>query len=736
MEQSRVPVSDAEFESRYLDFVARKYDRVEVFGFDLVSRRPRGGWPLLDVYTDLMTVDDAGTPTEVTAGMALAGRRRTLVRGAAGSGKTTLLWRMAVSAAQGQRTASDHLHEHIPFVLPMRFVQLGGGLPRPTGFLASAGLMIADEQPAGWAERVLAAGRGLLLIDGVDEVEEPERSAIRSWLGELLTAYPLCSYVVTTRTQAVPESWLTEWEFAALELAPLDSEGIQQLITRWYAVTSAGRRDPGETAALERKRDALLAAVVARPDLREMASNPLLCSLLCVVNDERGGLLPQTRRALYDAVLSMMLTRRDEQRRVSAYGITAFGREAQTQILQHLAYWLQRNSRAEVGIARAHELIAGLLPSLPGLAAQGAPETLLAYLRERSGLLAAPAPDRIGFVHRTFQAYLAAKEAVEQGDFGLLLARSDDPNWQDVVLMAFGHARRRESRELFVSLLHRADENPASRVRLHLLAAAALRNVVDVDPAVRERIEHRLAQLIPPRTPAEADALAEVGELVLEFMPSPDGFDPDGPEARMIVRTAQRVGGFAAHALVRRFVAARRERAARVQRPPSRPAPESVRVESWTTRSGQVTAVPSMLDLSGTDVPADLDRLAATVHHVVWRGAAPPYSVLGRLPLLRTLVIADSPALTDLDGLPRLPRLRTLRITGCPALSDLTALARTGVVFLDVSPNPGASVLAALADAVRLRVLGFPFLAGEFDLEGLRRRLPGVELVPRSGVRT
>lgn len=143
-----------------------------------------------------------------------------------------------------------------------------------------------------------------------------------------------------------------------------------------------------------------------------------------------------------------------------------------------------------------------------------------------------------------------------------------------------------------------------------------------------------------------------------------------------------------------------------------------------------------MLDLSGTDVPADLDRLAATVHHVVWRGAAPPYSVLGRLPLLRTLVIADSPALTDLDGLPRLPRLRTLRITGCPALSDLTALARTGVVFLDVSPNPGASVLAALADAVRLRVLGFPFLAGEFDLEGLRRRLPGVELVPRSGVRT
>ncbi|WP_371655951.1 MULTISPECIES: NACHT domain-containing NTPase [unclassified Streptomyces] len=735
MEPSPVLLRDAEFESRYLDFVARKYDRVEVFGFDLDSRRPRGGWPLLDLYTDLMTVGEAGAPAEMTAGMALAGRRRTLVRGAAGSGKTTLLWRMAVSAAQGQRTARDHLHEHIPFVLPMRYIQLGGGLPRPTGFLASAGLMIADEQPSGWAERVLAAGRGLLLIDGVDEVQEPERSAIRSWLGELLTAYPLCSYVVTTRTQAVPESWLAEWEFAALELAPFDSEDIQQLITRWYAVTSAGRGDPTETAALERRRDALLAAVVERPDLREMASNPLLCSLLCAVHDERGALLPHTRWELYDAVLSMMLSRRDEQRRISAHDITEFGREPQIQVLQHLAYWLQRNGQTDVDLARAHDLIAGLLPSLPRLAAQGTPETLLAYLRERSGLLAASAPDRIGFVHRTFQAYLAAKAAVEQGDFGLLLARSDDLSWQDVVLMAFGHARRRDSRQLFVNLLHRAEENPASRVRLQLLAAAALGYTTEVEPEVREQIEHRLAQLIPPRTPAESDALAEVGELVLEFMPSPDNLDPDGPEARMIVRTAQRIGGPAAHELLRRFVEARRLRAAQVQRPPARPAPDSVRVDSWPTGPRQVASTRRTLELSGTDVPPDLDRLAATVHHVVWRAAAPPYTVLRRLPLLRTLVIADTPALTDLDGLARLPRLRALRITGCPLLVDLTALALTGVVFLDVSPNPGAAALAALAGAPRLRVLGFPWPAGDFDLEGLRRSLPGVELVPRHVVR-
>lgn len=725
--------SDAAFEDRYLEFVANAYGRIEVFGFDLLSKQQHH-WPLRHLYTDPMTFGDAGTPTETTAGTALSGRRRTLVRGAAGSGKTTLLWHMAVSAAQGQRSASDHLHEHIPFVLPVGRLRVHRGLPRPAEFLDAARSVIAAEQPVGWAERVLAAGRGLLLIDGVDEVEEAKRTEIRSWLGDLLTAYPLCSYVVTTRTQAVPESWLSEWEFAALELGPMDPDGVQGLITRWYALNSAGMGDPAERAASESRRDALLAAVVERPDLREMASNPLMCSLLCVVN-ERGGLLPRAHGELYGAVLSMMLGRRDEARAISAHGITSLGGEAQTRLLQHLAYWLQRNGRTETSLDRAHNLIAGLLRSMPGLAAERSPETLLAYLCERSGLLQTSAPGHVGFAHRSFQAYLAAKEAVEQGDFGLLVDKADDPSWQDVVLMAFAHARRRESTELFASLLDRAERDRASRVRLHVLAAMALKYVHVVDPGIREQVEYRLAQLIPPRNRAEEDALVEVGQLALELMPGPGNLDPDGPEARMIVRTAQRIGGPAAHELVRRFVEARRLRAARVPRPAARPAEESVRVESWATASHQGDAGARVLEIAGSDPPSDLDRLAHTVHHVVWRGAAPPYTVLARLPLLRTLVIADSPALTDLDGLPALPRLRTLRIAGCPALRDLTALARTGVVFLDVSPNPGAAALGALAGATRLRVLGFPWPDGEFDLEGLRRGLPGVVLVPRSGVR-
>ncbi|GGP32017.1 NACHT domain-containing protein [Streptomyces melanogenes] len=734
MEDIAATTADSAFESRYLEFVAKRYDRVEVFGVDVPSRRPRHGWPLRDLFTGLRAFDEAGWPTAVTAGSALTGGRRTLLRGAAGTGKTTLLWHMAVSAARGQLAGSDHLHEHIPFVLPVRSLGRLDRLPRPSDFLAATGVVIANEQPVGWAERVLASGRALLLVDGVDEVGESERAGIRSWLGELRTAYPDCSYVVTSRLHAVPESWLGEWEFRALDLGPLSPEEVRELITRWYAVSLAATEGRAERAALGSRRDALLAAVVERPDLRELVSNPLLCTLLCVVNEERRGLLPHTRLQLYDAVLDMMLTRRDAEREITVAGAAVLGREAQTALLQRLAYWMHRNDRTETERARAVALFADLLPALPAVVGRWTPEEVLGRLLERSGLLRLAAPGYLCFQHRTFQSYLAAKAAVEEGDFGILVARAHEPAWQDVVLMAFSHARRRDAEELFQGLLDRAEGDAEHRVRLHLLAAAALGYTAVVAPSVRERVEFRLAQLVPPRTPAEADALAEVGELVLEFMPGPESLDPDGPEAAMVLRAAQRIGSAAAHELVRRFVAAREERAARVPRAAARPAPEAVRVESWATVPGRQDSAPRSLEISGSELPRDLDRLARTVHHVVWRGAASPNAALARLPLLRTLVIADSPALTDLGGLVGLRRLRTVRITACPALRDLTALERTGVVFLDVAPNPGVAAMAALARAERLRVLGFPLPEGEFDLEALRSGLPGVQLVPRSGV--
>ncbi len=47
----------------------------------------------------------------------------------------------------------------------------------------------------------------------------------------------------------------------------------------------------------------------------------------------------------------------------------------------------------------------------------------------------------LDFVHRTFQDYLGARYAVEEGHLDVIAGRADDTQWEDVIRMAVAHAR-------------------------------------------------------------------------------------------------------------------------------------------------------------------------------------------------------------------------------------------------------------------------------------------------------
>ncbi|MER6126752.1 hypothetical protein ABT173_29915 [Streptomyces sp. NPDC001795] len=64
-------------------------------------------------------------------------------------------------------------------------------------------------------------------------------------------------------------------------------------------------------------------------------------------------------------------------------------------------------------------------------------------------------------------------------------------------------------------------------------------------------MESRAASLIPPRTTAEARALAEAGPLVLELLPGPEGLTD--AEARAVVVAASLIGTDAAIPVPARF---------------------------------------------------------------------------------------------------------------------------------------------------------------------------------------
>ncbi|MFG2114269.1 NACHT domain-containing protein [Streptomyces sp. NPDC048718] len=531
-------VRDAAFERRYLKHLAAKHGRLTIYGIDLY--RSEAEWPLDMAYLSLeATGSGEAEPEQPRAGEgfdlrnavhpavrslradhALARHDRILLRGQAGSGKTTLSqWLTLAAAAEEPVEGMTYLRGRIPFVLPLRtLTRHGERLPAAADFLSAAGSPLSA--PDGWVDRVLAAGRGLVLVDGIDEIPEAERGRARTWLRDLLAAYGDGNrWLVTSRPTAVRDDWLTPDGFTELTLSPMTRAEVATFVRRWHRAAGP------DAAAYEQP---LLDALRANEDVGLLATNPLMCGLICALHRDRRGFLPRGRKALYEAALSMLLERRDRERDMGSPTGVELSEDSQIRLIQRLAHWLTVNGRTQIDRERAMTIVADAVPSIPEAYACGDPDTVFTHLLHRSGLLREPTADTVEFVHRTFQDFLAAKHLVERWDIGLLVGHAGDDQWEDVIRMAVGHARPRECDELLRELLEVADsaDDRATQLRILVVAATALDHATEVSPDVREDILARTAEVIPPRSPDEARALAAGGRAVLHLLGGPDDLDP------------------------------------------------------------------------------------------------------------------------------------------------------------------------------------------------------------------
>lgn len=658
--------ADDLFEPRYAAFLAERHSRLTIFGIDL-SSRSRASWPLDAAYVSLETTSpdrpaqEEGIPVPTgprPADQALAGHDRVLLRGVAGSGKTTLVQWLTV------RTLRDGGSDRIPFVLPLRTLIRRDTLPLPDDFLSAVRAPISP--PDGWAERVLTAGRGLLLVDGIDEIGEREREWVRGWLGDLLIAFPGNQWMVTTRPSAVEESWLAREGFADLTLAPMSRADVTAFVERWHDAARATEADTGELARLDDYQSSLRQALRTKQDLARLATNPLMCGLICALHRDRHGYLPHGRKELYEAALSMLLARRDRERDLPV----RLTEEPQIQLLQKLAYWMIRNGQAEMDQTDAIGLIDAVLPSMPAVgAALGDARQVFRHLLERSGLLREPAEGTVDFIHRTFQDYLGAKAAVEERDFDLMVRNAHHDQWSDVIRMATAHARPAERARLLRKLIARGDRTKSHRSRLHLLAMACLEHAPELDPTVRAEVNARTSALIPPRTSGEADALAVIGPVVLELLPGPDGLEND--EAEAVVFAAAGVGTQAAIPALVKF------------RDHSDLSVQSALATSWGKFEDEPYAREILSHLDRAEVffpacsPKDLRTLSAMgALRIEARGALSAQELTDNLDpeQLTALELTNNPDIQDLSCLSAFPGLKYLGISGCPELGGLDGL--------------------------------------------------------------
>ncbi|MFJ9082374.1 NACHT domain-containing protein [Streptomyces sp. NPDC102384] len=723
---------DPTFEDRYLRVIATKHSHLTIYGIDLVNSPER--WPLDAAYFSLEALRPAGNSEAagselniaaagaMPAEQALSEHDRVLLRGVAGSGKTTLVQWLAVTAARGERG------DRIPFVLPLRTViRRPNGLPAPDAFLDAVKIPFHAAQPHSWADRVLTARRGLLLVDGIDEIPEADRERTRRWLRDLLDVYPGNQWLVTSRPSAIREDWLTPEGFTELALTPMSRDDVAAFITRWHTAARIDAPDPDRLDDYERT---LLEAVQTKRDLGRLATNPLMCGLICALHRDRRGYLPHGKQELYQDALSMLLSRRDTQRDMFPEGERSTSSVQltelpQIQLVQRLAYWLIRNGQSEMDRERAEQIVEEVLPSLPLAAAQGDAHRILGHLLVRSGLLREPTLGTLEFVHRTFQDYLGARAAVEDGDFGLLVRNAADEQWADVIRMAVAHARPRERAEFLRDLSassERLEEPAATRVRL--LALASLEHATQLDAGVRSFVEQRAAALIPPRTAEEARALASVGPLALELLPGPEGLTE--AEARAVVATASLIGTDAALPVLSRFrshpaLTLRSQLAWNWDRFEARRygkefiahlLPDDLHF--WAYSGEHLRILRALGGRSWLQLVGDIDRSDI-------RSELVPDKVT-------RLCVRDNQELPDLTCLSRLRRLTHLDLSKCPRVDSLAPLAHLPVESLSLYrmqglERPGS--LAALSGSTALRSVDLGVrLAGDGVDEALPLGLP------------
>ncbi|WP_158224238.1 NACHT domain-containing protein [Micromonospora wenchangensis] len=677
----------AEFETHYRRYIARRLDRLELFGLSVSEFSSR--YALSVAYITLSVrgrsrdVHFNGEGKASAAGIkvaddglslriddAIGPSSRVFVRGAAGSGKTTLMQWIAVNSARSEfEGAMEDWNGTVPFFLQLR--RFGkGALPSPSDFLSFAGPGISGRVPEGWVLEQLIEGRAVLLIDGVDEVAEADRARVRRWLEDLLAAYPDCRYVVTSRPAAVTADWLEGELFDTLDLQPMTMADIQQFVSHWHQAAARNSSEDEQLAQLVRYQATLTETISSNRQIRSLATTPLLCAMLCALNRDRRTQLPKDRVELYRIALEMLLERRDLEREIDISHDPVLSLPEKLILLRELAYWLVLNEQSDADYDMVLQRFEHRLLSMPGVMA--GPKRVLKYLLVRSGLLREPVQGRIDFIHRTFQEYLAAVEVSELGNIPMLLTRAAEDNWREVVVLTAGTCHSRQKADLLRGLLRRGANDPENQHTFYLLAVACLETAREVPPDLVADISDCLNALLPPSNVTEAKELASAGELALARLR--EYTRAKAQESAACVRAACLIGGEVSLPVLRAFSSDPRKT---VQR-------ELIR--SWSLHDmpaeygEQVLQNAPLIDghIAISD-PSLLPHLHALKKmrslEVTIRGLAVNLDLIRSYPQLNYFDARGSSEISDLSFLSESIDLQHLDLERCPLVSDLRPVA-------------------------------------------------------------
>ncbi len=328
-----------------------------------------------------------------------------------------------------------------------------------TGYLGESG---AEVLMPYLQARLCQSPGGVILLDGLDEVPESGRrrrclvDAIRRLTDGLS---PDSRILLTARPYAYQDPAWQLPGFQVAQLAPFTPKQVESFVGRWY---QAVRPTVGlDLQDAERRAGQLSAAIQERPYLADLASRPLLLTLMAALHTS-GGKLPEDRADLYEESVKLLLTRWERGRLAGGEAelarfeqglgrVLRVGEDRIRAALEKLAFRTHQRQR-ELPREDQEENAPADIPSSEVIAAFAEitpddvnPRPLLEYLETRAGLLIARGEGMYAFPHRSFQEYLAACHLASDPNFAFKLrelAWQDMDWWREVCLLGIGKARQ------------------------------------------------------------------------------------------------------------------------------------------------------------------------------------------------------------------------------------------------------------------------------------------------------
>ncbi|MCP4529753.1 MAG: SUMF1/EgtB/PvdO family nonheme iron enzyme, partial [Delftia sp.] len=511
--KARVELPQGETWSRELRLAGRRLSAEED---EVVGRRLGEPAPVLDLlrqYDGLVLLGDPG------------------------AGKTTFLKYLALRLALGEGEALG-LGARLPVLLPLSaYANALAARDVPLNhFIAAYYRDRGVDLPIGpMLDEALDQGGALLLLDGLDEVKDlAQRHLVVQRVLEFFTFQRRRGnkFVLSSRVVGYRDVRPTVEGLAEGTLVDFEDDEIAQFVKKWTgALERAARGDtPVARQEADRERRELLDAVQHNPGVRRLAANPLLLTILALMK-RQGVTLPERRVELYQKYVETLLKHWNLARGLDRPPSRDLDVVETVRVLAPLALWMHETSpgvglvKREAARRKLEEICAGRGAPEPERAAR----RLLEDVREHAGLLLERGPGEYGFIHLTFQEYLAAVAIAQRGqrDVGpvveTLAAHVGDDNWHEVTLLTAGYMGIVQQRDeaagaVLLDLIRAAPGEPGQAVVL------AGRAVADAWPggvtaACRERVVEALVQTMTddervaaPRRAAAGRSLAVLGD--------------------------------------------------------------------------------------------------------------------------------------------------------------------------------------------------------------------------------